>query len=347
MLPEADCQIVDNLGTRFYVVNVPSQPVVVVLHDGTVPSAELLAPVAQRAEMRYVQAGGLAEALDGADVVFAYDFLSTAIREAWHAAGSVRWVHVAAAGVDALLGPEVRESDVVVTNSRGIFDAPIAEYVLAQMLSFAKDLPGSWRRQQDHRWEHRESERLAGTRALVVGTGPIGRAVARLLRAAGVDVHGAGRRARSEDPDFRTVSGTAELPTALGRADWVISVPPLTETTRGMFDAAAFAAMKPSARFINVGRGELVRTDDLVAALREGEIAGAALDVVDPEPLPPGHPLWDLPNVVITPHASGDVLGWREALVELFAENFLRWVGGQELRNVVDKSLGYVPSSGS
>ncbi|MGW8652064.1 NAD(P)-dependent oxidoreductase, partial [Nocardia salmonicida] len=113
--------------------------------------------------------------------------------------------------------------------------------------------------------------------------------------------------------------------------------------TRHMFDASAFAAMKPHARFVNVGRGELVVTDDLVAALGNGSIAAAALDVVDPEPLPAGHPLWDLPNVVLTPHNSGDFHGWRTEIVRAFTDNFGRWAAGLPLDNVVDKTLGYVP----
>lgn len=322
-------------------------PVVVVLHDANRPSPQAMAPVAERAEIRYTRAEGLVEALDGADVVFAYDFLSRAIVEAWHAAGSVAWVHVAAAGVDALMSPEVRESEVVVTNSRGVFDTSIAEYVLGQVLSFAKDLPGSLRLQEERRWQHRDSERVAGTRALVVGTGPIGRAIARLLRAAGLEVSGSGRRERTDDPDFGTVTDTAGLPDALGRADWVVAIAPLTDSTKGMFDAEAFAAMQPHARFINVGRGELVVTEDLVSALREGAIAGAALDVVDEEPLPQDHPLWSLPGVMITPHNSGDFVGWRDSLVTLFADNFVRWSEGRPLDNVVDTSLGYVPTPGS
>ena len=325
----------------------PAQPVVVVLHDGRLPPATVMDPVASRAELRPTDDSGLADALRGADVLFAYDFLTTAVPAAWPSAGSLRWLHVAAAGVDNVMVPEVRESDVVVTNSRGVFEGPIAEYVLAQVLAFAKDLPGSLRLQQEHRWVHRESERVAGTRALVVGTGPIGRAVARLLHAVGVEVHGAGRRVRRDDPDFATVTDAAGLPAELGRADWVVAAAPLTDATRGMFDAAAFAAMAPHARFVNVGRGELVRTADLVAALQDGTIAGAALDVVEPEPLPPGHALRDLPNVVLTPHSSGDVHGWRTALTELFVDNFLRWVEGRPLRNVVDPTLGYVPSTGS
>src|SRR5690625_236020 len=190
-------------------------------------------PVAKRAELRPTEEAGLAAALRGADVLFAYDFLSTAVPAAWHAAGSVRWLHVAAAGVDAVLAPEVRRSGVVVTNSRGVFEEPIAEYVLAQVLSFAKDLPGSLRLQAEHRWHHRESERVAGTRALVVGTGPIGRAIARLLRAAGLQVRGSGRRAREEDPDFGVVCAQEDLHGELAAADWVVLAAPLTDSTRG------------------------------------------------------------------------------------------------------------------
>ncbi|MGD7707324.1 D-2-hydroxyacid dehydrogenase [Microlunatus sp. Y2014] len=323
----------------------PSQPVVVVLHDGRLPSTEEMAPVAEQAELRYVDEAGLADALPGADVLFAYHFLSRAVPDAWHATDGLQWLHVAAAGVDRFLSPEVVADPVVVTNSRGVFDAAIGEYVLGQVLAFAKDLPGAVRQQQQHEWQHRESERVAGTDALVVGTGPIGRAIAGALRAVGVSVRGAGRRARTDDPDFGTVCGPDDLPAELGAADWVVAAAPLTEATRGMFDAEAFAAMRPSARLINVGRGELVRTDELVAALRDGRLAGAALDVVDPEPLPTAHPLWDLPQVIITAHRSGDVVGWREELVRVFADNFVRWQGKQPLHNVVDKTLGYVPGS--
>lgn len=315
------------------------------LHDGEVPSGETMAPLEQLTQVEYTDEAGLAEALRGAEVLFAYHFTSKALPDAWHGADALQWLQVAAAGVDPFMTDEVRASEVVVTNSRGVFDDAIAEYVLGQVLSFAKDLPGSWRRQQEHRWEHRESERVAGTRALVIGTGPIGRTIARLLRGAGLQVRGSGRRAREQDPDFTTVCAQEDLPTELALADWVVLAAPLTEATRGMIDADALAAMRPGARLINVGRGELVRTDDLVTALREETIAGAALDVLDPEPLPAEHPLWALPTALITPHNSGDFVGWRRALVELFAENLTRWQAGEELHNVVDKTMGYVPGS--
>ena len=307
-----------------------------------------MTPVHERArEVRFATADELPDAIVGADVLFAYDFFSSAIPDAWHAADALEWIHVASTGVDAILSPQVRESDVVLTNSRGVFDESIAEYVLGQIVSIAKDLPRSWELQQARRWVHRESERVAGSRALIVGTGQIGRAIARLLRAVGMEVSGSGRRARTDDPDFGTVTAQEDLHHALARADWVVCIAPLTDATRGMFDSEAFRAMPDHARFINVGRGESVVTDDLVTALREGAIAGAALDVLDTEPLPEDHPLWDLPGVLITPHSSGDFIGWREELVRLFADNFTRWVDDEPLRHVVDTSLGYVPTDGS
>lgn len=316
-------------------------PIVAVLHSDSVPDAERMDRVADRATIRYTEPSGLADALRGAEILFVYDFRTRALPGAWHAADRLRWVHMGSTGVDPAMFPELRASDVVVTNTRGVFDAAIAEYVLGQILGFAKDLSGSLLLQQRHEWRHRESERVAGATALIVGTGSIGRHIARLLRAVGMTVRAVGRRERASDPDFGDV--TTDLHAGLACADYVVAIAPLTEQTRNMFDAAAFAAMKPHARFVNVGRGELVVTDDLVAALRTGSIAAAALDVVDPEPLPVDHPLWELPNVRITPHNSGDFIGWRTEIVNAFTENFDNWIAGRPLDNVVDKRLGYVP----
>ncbi|ONF63244.1 hydroxyacid dehydrogenase [Amycolatopsis keratiniphila subsp. keratiniphila] len=296
------------------------------------------------AVVRYTDAAGLADALSGADAFFVYDFLSTAVPAAWHAADRLRWLHIASAGVDPVLFPGLQESDVVLTNSRGVFDGAIAEYVLGVVLTFAKDFARSWDLQKQRRWKHRESERIAGRRVLVVGTGPIGRSIARMLRAAGMSVAGVGRRPRADDPDFGDVYASSELSRHLPGADYVVAVAPLTEQTKGMFDAEAFAAMKPGSRFVNVGRGELVVTSDLIGALRNGPLGGAALDVFDTEPLPAESPLWTMENVLISPHMSGDFVGWRNTLVEVFADNFRRWRAGEPLRNVVDKRLGYVPS---
>lgn len=317
-------------------------PVLAVL-CGAAPPPDM-AGIEAAAVVRYTDASGLGEALAGADALFVYDFLSTAVPGAWPAADRLRWLHIASAGVDPVLFPGLRESDVVLTNSRGVFDDAIAEYVLGVVLSFAKGFARSLDLQRAGKWLHRETERVAGREVLVVGTGPIGRSIARLLRAAGLRVSGAGRRPRTGDPDFGEVHGTAELARHLPTYDYVVAVAPLTEQTKGLFDAGTFAAMKPTARFVNVGRGELVVTSDLIGALRGGEIAGAALDVFDTEPLPASSPLWTMPDVLISPHMSGDFVGWRNTLVEVFAANFRRWLAGEPLQNVVDKQLGYVPT---
>lgn len=281
-----------------------------------------------------VPSSRLADGIVGAEVLFLYDFSSPALESVWSSAGALRWVQVAAIGVDAVMFDKLIDSDVVVTNSRGIFEEPIAEYVLGQILAFAKDFRRSWDAQSAQRWQHFDSEPIAGASVTIVGPGPVGRAVARLLRAVGMSVCGVGRSAR-EDPDFGVV--TADVHAAVADADYVVLAAPLTPQTRGMIDAGVLAAMRPTARLINVGRGELVDTVALVAALHAGALAGAALDVVDPEPLPANHPLWTAPNVSLTPHNSGDIKGWRNTLQQQFITNFRRYLSGRPLHNVVDK----------
>jgi phosphoglycerate dehydrogenase-like enzyme len=319
-------------------------PRVVVLRDESDPPPAMESVERLASSVRYVDGSSLADALPGCDVLFVYDFFSRAPSRVWPREGGPGWVHIASAGVDRLMFPALVEGDTVVTNSRGIFDQPIAEYVLGMVLSFAKDLHNTLRLQARREWRHRETERIEGARALVIGTGPIGRAIGRTLTAAGLRVTGIGRTARTGDPDLGEVLVDDRLHEALGEADYVVLAAPLTDRTRGMIDAAALARMRPGARLINVGRGPLVVEDDLIAALRAERIAGAALDVFATEPLPPESPLWDLPNVIVSPHMSGDVVGWKRELVALFADNLGRRVTGRPLLNVVDKHLGYVSS---
>ncbi|MQA84598.1 MAG: D-2-hydroxyacid dehydrogenase [Streptosporangiales bacterium] len=305
-----------------------------------------LSEVEDLTELRLATGHDLASVLPGAQALFVWDFTSAALADVWPSASTLRWVHTASAGVDRLLFPGLVGSDVVVTNSRGVFEQAIAEYVLGCILAFAKDLTGTVTLQAERRWRHRESERIAGRRALIIGTGPIGRATARLLAAADMRVAGLGRRSRTGDPDFGRVHAQGDLLEVLGWADYVVMAAPLTEQTCGMLDRTAFRSMKPSARLVNVGRGPTVVEDDLVDALRNGEIAGAALDVFTEEPLPATSALWDMPGLIVSPHMSGDAEGWEDELVRLFAENLRHWQTGQPLRNVVDKQLGYVPTSG-
>ncbi|MDT0342637.1 D-2-hydroxyacid dehydrogenase [Streptomyces litchfieldiae] len=303
--------------------------------------------LAGRARVLHCDEASLAARLPEADVLLVWDFLSDAVRDAWPGPGPrPGWVHTASAGVDRLLFPELLASDTVVTNARGVFDRPIAEYVAGLVLAMAKDFHRSWELQRERRWLHRETAKVYGSRAVVVGSGPIGRRIGTTLAALGVEIALVGRRAREDDAEFGRVHASEALPGLLPEADWVVCAAPLTPTTAGMFDAAAFALMKPGARFINVGRGGHVVEEDLAAALRAGRPGGAALDVFAAEPLPAASPLWDLPGLVVSPHMSGDTFGWRDDLSEQFLDNFDRWQAGRPLANVVDKRLGYVPAEG-
>jgi phosphoglycerate dehydrogenase-like enzyme len=196
-------------------------------------------------------------------------------------------------------------------------------------------------RQRRHEWRHELTEPVRGKRMLVAGVGGIGRAVARDAVALGMQVRGVGRTSRGGDELFGVVLGIDELAEAVGWADYVVDVLPGTAATHHAFNARIFGSMRPGGRFINVGRGTTVDEAALIEALRAGSIAGAALDVFEREPLPADSSLWDLPNVIVFPHMSGDYAGWRESAVELFLENLLRFVRGEPLRNVVDKRLGY------
>jgi phosphoglycerate dehydrogenase-like enzyme len=298
-------------------------------------------------EFRYCAADGLAGAVRGAQVLLLWDFFSKAVRDVWSEADRLEWIHITAAGVDTLLFDELRESDVVVTNARGVFDRPLAEYVLGAVIAYAKDSLTSFDVQRRHEWRHRETRSITGATALVVGTGGIGREIAKLLRAAGVVVRGAGRRAVADDPDFGEIVDSANLAAEVGWCDHLVLAAPLTASTRGLVDARVLAAMKPDAHLVNIARGPMVDEAALLEALAEHRIGGATLDVFDIEPLPPGHPLWDAPNVTVTAHMSADAVGWREALAEGFATNARRWLAGQPLLNVVDKKLGYVPAGTS
>jgi phosphoglycerate dehydrogenase-like enzyme len=294
-------------------------------------------------DFRFCAADGLGEAVRGARALMLWDFFSTAVRDAWVDADALEWIHVTAAGVDTLLFDELRDSAVLVTNAHGVFDRPIAEYVLGAVIANAKDSLRSFGLQRDRRWRHRETRSVLGAKALVVGTGAIGRETARLLRAAGLEVRGAGRVARGDDPDFGEIVASSNLPAEAGWADHVVIAAPLTPATRGLVDAAVLAAMRPGAHLVNVARGPIVDETALLAAARDGRIA-ATLDVFDDEPLPPDHPLWDAPNVTVTAHMSGDVIGWRDTLADQFATNVRHWLAGEPLLNVVDKKLGYIPT---
>jgi phosphoglycerate dehydrogenase-like enzyme len=286
-------------------------------------------------------AGSLAAAIGDADALFSWGARRAWLEATIAAASRLRWIQSASDGVDGLLFPALVESDVIVTNARGIFEEAIAEWVIAAILAFTTGLHSSVLDQARGEWvDGRARARLAGQHLVVVGPGPIGRATARRARGLGMTVEAVGRHARHDD-ELGDISGPEGLHAALGRADHVLDALPLTAGTDGIFDAAAFDAMATKAFFYNVGRGGTVDEPALVDALRREDFAGAALDVFVEEPLPTGSPLWTMPNVVVSPHVCGDIEGWEAEVVDLFVDNLRRFIAGEPLRNVVDKGAGF------
>jgi phosphoglycerate dehydrogenase-like enzyme len=263
------------------------------------------------------------------------------------------WVHSASAGVERAMTPAARERGIVITNARGVFSRPIAEYVLMMILAVSRRLPGLLELQRERTWQPLEGVELRDVTVGIVGLGSIGRAVGALATAFGCRVVAVRRRSEqgataglTETPSFgevmlERVGGPETLPQLLAESDFVVLAAPLTPETEDMIDAAALAAMKPTAWLINVARGRLVDERALVNALRDGTIGGAILDTFRDEPLAPSSPFYDLANVIVTPHtswSSGRVL---DRSVELFCDNLRRYAAGEPLLNVVDPSAGY------
>ena len=312
--------------------------------EGEPPSCELLE---RRPDVRYAfidpSIPPPAEAAD-AEVLLVWNVRSGYLRDHWINFTRLRWIHVGTAGVERVLFPELVASDVVLTNSRYIFDEALAEYTIGLMLALSKDLYTTFQHQVEHRWVQRETETLSGKTVVMVGVGPIARRTAQIARALGMSVRGIGRTARGGDPDFGDIAAPDGLRASFEDADYVVMVLPSTPQTAGMVDAAAIDSLKPTARLINVGRGSTLDQDALCKALHEGRLGGAALDVMRPEPLLANSPLWDVPNLIISPHMSGDHTGWQRDIVDLFVRNLERFQRGEALLNVVDKRLGYAPA---
>ncbi|MFZ3572200.1 D-2-hydroxyacid dehydrogenase [Streptomyces sp. BH034] len=307
--------------------------IVIVPREGQVPP---LAAVEAEADVIVVRtADELRAAQDHAEILFLNDFRSTLLREV--GPGRLRWIHTSSIGMDPLLTEPIVNSDVVASNSRGVCERPIAEWVLGVLVMFAKDLRRTIELQQQHRWQHRETEPIQGRKVLVAGPGPVGRETVLLLRAAGMDVTVVGRTAR-QDPTLGAIAAITDLDALLPEADDVVLTLPLTEDTRGLFDAARLNQMRRGARLVNVGRGAVVVAEDLLAAVDDGHLNAVALDVFEQEPLPADSPFWSRNNILVSPHASGDLVGWRSRVVDCFVENLRRWKVGEPLHDVVDLS---------
>ena len=321
-------------------------------------------------DMRVVQL----PSYDGLDreIVDAEIFVGWSVRpQQLAAARKLRWIHATAAGVSQLLTPELVARDIVVTNSRTIQGPIVAEHVIAVILALAKGLPSAVRYQERHEWAQKllwldppRLREISGSTLGLVGFGTIARETARRALALGMKViavrehpeHGAspGRELASTDSDSDLNSAVPQLPDStvqvlgldsldqlLHASDYVVLTAPETPRTTGLIDAARLAQMRPDAFLINVSRGSLLDEAALVDALRSRRIAGASLDVFQTEPLPADSPLWDAPNLLLTPHTAAVVDGLWERHYALIAENVRRFLAGRILLNLVDKKKGY------
>ncbi len=276
-----------------------------------------------------------------AELLFVWNFRSKALDGIVSGLPSLRWLHAASAGVEHVIVPSVVDSDIIVTNAAGLFDAPIAEFVIALVLAHAKGLIGFDRAQQAHRWAYREADMVAGTTMVIAGMGSIGTEVARAADRLGMRVIGLRRSGRSAPNDPPGVTVTADLAAVAPAADYLVVTAALTPSSRGLVHRGIVGLLRPSVYLINVARAPIVDTDAVVDALRAGRLAGAALDVFESEPLPADSPLWDVPNLLISPHMAGDTVGYTGGIVDLFGENLARWRRGEPLAKQIDKALGY------
>jgi len=278
-----------------------------------------------------------------ADVILNGFHDGSALRAILPLATRLKWVHALSAGVEKVLSPELVQSPVPLTNGRGVFGPALAEFAVAAMLYFAKDLRRLIRQQEAAKWEQFDVAFLSGQTLGVIGYGGIGREAARLAHALGMKVVVLRRRAPSteNDPLLERCFTREQLHEMLSISDYVLAATPLTPETQGMLGGGEFHFMKNSAVFINVGRGAVVVESALISALNQAIIRGAALDVFEVEPLPSDHPFYRMENVLLSPHCADHTTGWMELAVRQFISNFERFRTGQPLDCVVDKTAGY------
>jgi glyoxylate/hydroxypyruvate reductase len=276
-----------------------------------------------------------------ADILFDFDWLAP--EQLVQHAPRLRWVQGTSAGIGELLRRTgLIERDILFTTAAGVHASPLAEFVILSLLYFYRDVPRLQRMQRAHHWERYTNRELAGSRALVVGLGAVGRKIAQRLAALDLEVWGMRRTLQAPAPDgVHRVLPLADLASVLGQVEALILACPLTPETERLIGAAELAAMPKGALLINVGRGPVVDEGALVQALRDGRLCGAALDVAQREPLPDDSPLWDLPNVLISPHSASTVHAENGRIVDIFLANLRRYLDGEPLINRFDPARGY------
>lgn len=277
--------------------------------------------------------------LAAADIAFDFDWRSPG--DLLESAPRLRWVQATSAGVGAFVRRHGLDSgELVITTAAGTHAAPLAEFALAGALHFVKNVPGLSAAQREHRWQQGVCGQLAGRRATVVGLGSIGRRVIELFTLLGVRVIGIGRPGAGYDLPVRVVS-TDELDAELPTTDILVLACPLTPQTENLIDAARIGLLPGGAIVVNVARGQVIDECALTAALAAGHLSGAALDVFTIEPLPENSPLWDLPNVLVSPHSASTAENENEVLTELFIDNLHRYLDGRPMRNLYRTERGY------
>jgi phosphoglycerate dehydrogenase-like enzyme len=321
---------------------------ILVLVSTAEPAEAQLAMLRQQLADVRVIAGNSAEAFEGAaadaSVLFNWSGSLALFKEVFAMCPNLLWVHSRSVGLERTLFPALKESPLPLTNGAGVFSASLGEFALAAILYFAKDFRRMIRNQMAGVWEAFDVEWALGKTAGIIGYGDIGRAVAARVRALGLTVLALRRHAstsRGADPLVEQTYTPEQRLEMLSRCDFVVVAAPLTSETRGMIGEAEFAAMKPTAIVINVGRGPVINEQAMVKALSSGRIAGAALDVFDHEPLPAGHPFYELENVLLSPHCADHTPDWLDNAMRFFIEQYGRFRKGEPLLNVVDKRLGY------
>jgi phosphoglycerate dehydrogenase-like enzyme len=278
-----------------------------------------------------------------AEIVFIWESTGAWLKSSWDLAVELKWVHTSGVGVESVLFPSMVESPVLLTNSRGYYSNSLAEFVIAAILYFAKDIPRLSRNRLDRRWDRFLMKEIQGQSVGLLGLGHVGRAVVRKAKALGMRVLATKKHVGDggADSNVDQLIPLGEWHDLLRASDYVVNTLPLTSETGHRIGQEELRAIGPTSYFINVGRGATVQEPVLLQALREGWIAGAALDVFETEPLDPSSEFYSLPNLLISPHCCDLTLAYFENTAALFLENVRRYLAQQPLINLVDKQLGY------
>ncbi len=317
---------------------------VLVLANPTEPQLAMLSALPEKTDIVVgEQPSAFERSAAEANIILDWSGKKNLLEQVWRMAPRVEWVHSRSAGLDGKLFPALIDTPVPLTNGRGVFSQSLGEFVVAAALFFAKDFRRMLRSQAAGQWDPFDIQEIRGQTMGIVGYGDIGRAAAQRAHALGMKVLALRRRPElsSGDPCVTEVFSWGRKLEMLPECDYVVAAAPLTPETKGMIGAAEFERMKPDAVIMNVGRGPVIDEPAMIQALERKRIKGAALDVFDTEPLPPGHPFYRMENVLLSAHCADHTTDWLEQAMKFFLQNFERFRKGEALVNVVDKSQGY------